>query len=165
MTTSTDYLERVESGDAKLLNANKAGRGMLYRKLSTPLGLSEQEKDQFASAAGAQQNAAVQAQAQQMSQAAMASGPQYAGQFQKGNKDIMEASRQGQAAARGAAEEVSAAKAINDYGQIVAMTDAQRDRVTQKTQFYTEQLFGTAQAGLYGSANTAPPGKVITGGV
>lgn len=160
MATSTDYLKSLQSGEAKLLKPRAAGRAMLYNKLGAELGLSQAERSQFIDKSTQQQQAAVNAATQEATQSALAAGPQYAGQHAKALKDISDAGRQMQASATRDAEEVSQAKAINDFAQQNAMLNAERDRITQQTQFYFEQLFGAT----YGLATGAASNSALAGG-
>ena len=163
MKNQTEIAGNPSGGKQKLLNPRKASRSMTYNLLMQPKGLSAVEKRQYTDASSMQQNAAIQAAAQNVSQNAMAAGPQYAGQYAKAQKDVTDAARSGQAQASAEAEQVSQAKAVNQRAQLMSELGSERDRATQQSQFYVDQLFGTVSTVITGLLGGGVPGKTTTG--
>tara|TARA_R110000868_G_scaffold13317_7_gene62226 strand:+ start:105 stop:614 length:510 start_codon:yes stop_codon:yes gene_type:complete len=163
MKNQTEIAGNPSGEKNKLLNPRKASRSMTYNLLMQPKGLSAVEKRQYTDASSMQQNAAIQAAAQNVSQNAMAAGPQYAGQYAKAQKDVTDAARSGQAQASAEAEQVSQAKAVNQRAQLMSELGSERDRATQQSQFYVDQLFGTASTIVTGLLGGGVPGKTTTG--
>lgn len=165
MKNQTEIAQNPSGGKQKLLNPRAASRAMTYQLLMQPKGLSTAEKKQYTDASSMQQNAAIQTAAQNVSQNAMAAGPQYAGQYAKAQKDLTDAARSGQAQASAEAEQVSQAKAVNQRAQLMSELNSERDRATQQAQFYTEQLFGTANTIITGGLSNGAfvAGKKTTG--